>query len=232
MNILAIETSSEACSCALLSAAGIVESYEVAPRRHTQLLLAMIDQVLHESALQLRDVDLFAYGQGPGSFTGVRIAACAVQALALAQQRPVVPISSLAAAALRGASGAPRVIAAFDARLGEVYVGAFSIAADGTVVAVGEEQLAAPGAVALPCAEAWVGVGAGWAAHGGVLRSRMGARLHAVDAQVLPGAAQVAALAAACPQAGVAAASAVPRYLRRDVATPRAGAQAPAMTSC
>lgn len=225
MNILALETSSEACSCALLSDSETVERYEFAPRRHTQLLLAMIEDVLRERAMQLRDMDLFAYGRGPGSFTGVRIAACAVQALALAVRRPVVPISSLAAAALRGACGAPRVIAAFDARLGEVYLGAFSIATDGTVGPVGAEQLARPDAVTLPCSDGWVGVGAGWVAHGDVLSARMGARLHGTHPQVLPGAAQIAALAAACPQAAVAAASALPGYLRRDVATPRAPAK-------
>lgn len=223
MNILAIETSSEACSCALRTASATFERHEIAPRQHTQLLLGMIRDVLRDAALTLREVELFAYGCGPGSFTGVRIAACAVQAMALATQRPVLAISSLAAAAMRGAGDAVRVIAAFDARLGEVYLGAYSIAAHGVAVAVGDEQLATPDAVTLPPGDGWVGVGAGWSAHGDVLTARMGARLHTVLPQVLPGAAQIAALAASCPQAGVPAASALPAYLRRQVATPRVG---------
>lgn len=243
MNILAIETSSDACSCALRIASATFERHEIAPRQHTQLLLAMVEDVLREGALTLREVDLFAYGCGPGSFTGVRIAACAVQAMALAMQRPVLPISSLAAVAMRGAGGGgrekvsggrekedcgredgdeARVIAAFDARLGEVYLGAYAITAQNASL-IGAEQLATPDAVDLPQGDGWIGVGAGWAAHGEVLAARMGVRLQTVLPQVLPGAAQVARLAAVRPQAGVAAASALPGYLRREVATPRTG---------
>lgn len=227
MNILAIETSSDACSCALRVATATFERHEIAPRRHTQLLLAMVEDVLRDGALTLRDVDLFAYGCGPGSFTGVRIAACAVQAMALAMQRPVLPISSLAAAAMRGAADGARVIAAFDARLGEVYLGAYAITAQCAAASVGAEQLATPDAVTLPQGDGWIGVGAGWAVHGDVLAARMGARLHTMLPQVVPGAAQIASLAAACPQAGVAAASAIPGYLRREVATRRVGSRRP-----
>lgn len=225
MNILAIETSSEACSCALYIDSRLIEQHEIAPRRHTQLLLSMVDEVLREGGLALSDLDLFAYGRGPGSFTGVRIAACAVQGLALAVQRPVVPVSSLAAAALRGARGEAQVIAAFDARLGEVYLGAYRISLQGDVTLVGDEQLAGPQEVELPDGEPWTGVGAGWSAHHEVLRGRMGPRLIDVDPQALPGAAQIAMLAATRAQCGVAAAHAIPGYLRRDVATPRRGAK-------
>lgn len=225
MNILAIETSSEACSCALLLVDGsIAQRLEVAPRQHTQLLLPMVDSVLSETGISLSAVDCFAFGRGPGSFTGVRIAASAIQGLALAVDRPVLGISSLAAVALGDNERiTDPVLAVFDARMGEVYLGAFRPDADGLPVAIDEEHLGAPELVALPSTGEWFGAGAGWPVHGEQIARRLGSRLRGVDADRLPCATQIARLAAAPARLGqgTAAEHALPNYLRREVTTPR-----------
>ena len=224
MNILAIETSSDACSCALWRPDGLIERGEEAPRRHTALLLPMVEAVLAQAGLPLSAVDLLAYGCGPGSFTGVRIASSAVQGLALAVDRPVLPVSSLAAAATAGGRPGERVLAAFDARLDEVYLGAFTVGDGGLAEPVADEQLAGPQRVALPGGGPWIGVGRGWAVHGERLRERIGGRLAEIRGEVLPSAGAVARLAAAAdPADALPAAEAAPGYLRRDVATPHGG---------
>jgi tRNA threonylcarbamoyladenosine biosynthesis protein TsaB len=222
VNILSVETSSDACSCALLRDGELIERFVEAPRRHTALLLPMVESVLAEAQLALGAVDLLAYGCGPGSFTGVRIASSTVQGLAMAVDRPVRAVSSLATVAMVGGCPGEAVLAAFDARMGEVYLGTFQIGADGLAVPRGAEQLAAPGSVALPGGGDWVGVGGGWAAHGKTLRGRLGSRLVDTRSDPLPRAGAVARLAAADTTPAGPAAIVTPRYLRRDVATPKA----------
>lgn len=224
MNILAIETSSEACSCALLLADGSLrQRYELAPRQHTQLLLPMVDSLLEEAGLAIGAVDCFAFGRGPGSFTGVRIAASAVQGLALAVDRPVVGVSSLAALAAGSGKVGESVLAVFDARMDEVYLGAFHLDERGLPSPCQDEQLAAAATIRLPDSGHWHGVGAGWPLHGQHLARRLGQRLMSVAANQLPQAEFVARLADGPARAGqgVDAEHAVPNYLRRDVATPR-----------
>jgi len=220
VNILAIEASSEACSCALLLDGVVSERFQIAPRRHTALLLPMVRELLDENAVTLAQLDTVAYGQGPGSFTGVRIAACVAQGLALSADRGVIAVSSLAALAARFGAPGEQVLSALDARMGEVYLGTWCLDADGIPTPLAPEQLGVPSAVELPAAGDWVAVGSGWATQGVVMRQRMAARLVRVQEDVFPGAAQVALLAAAD---GVAQAPelALPGYLRRQVATPR-----------
>ncbi|HVF36033.1 MAG TPA: tRNA (adenosine(37)-N6)-threonylcarbamoyltransferase complex dimerization subunit type 1 TsaB, partial [Candidatus Saccharimonadia bacterium] len=100
MNLLAIETATEACSVALVSGQTIVQRHELAPRRHAELVLPMIEQVLAEAGLARGAIDAIAVGRGPGAFTGVRLAISIAQGLALGLDRPVVPVSTLAALAL------------------------------------------------------------------------------------------------------------------------------------
>lgn len=218
MNILAIEASSDACSCALLVGEILIERHQVAPRAHTDLLLPAVGDVLAEATLQQGDVQRLAYGAGPGSFTGVRIAASVAQGLALASGVPVTPVSSLAALAMRGGRAGEVVAACLDARMGEVYLGMFRLDAQGMPEALGAELLCAPedaGPAALPvdCA-----VGSGWSRYAEVLHGVLGtpARLMA---DLHPGAAEVARLAAVSPVA-LDPTEAGPVYLRREVATP------------
>ena len=226
MSILAIETSSDACSCAAVLADGsLVERHEVVPRRHTAMLLPMVRSLLAEAGLGLSAVDAVAYGAGPGSFTGVRIAASTAQGLALGLDRPLLPVSSLAALALGAADESARVLAVLDARMGEVYLGAYEVSAEGDVTPAGREHLAAPEQVELPPEGKWFGVGPGWASHGHPLAVRLGERLGGFAPNRLPAAREVARLAALrlARGEGRPAATAVPDYLRREVATPRAG---------
>src|SRR5690606_24268749 len=105
MNLLALETSTEFCSVALLHDGAICKREEYAPRRHAELLLTQCEDVLAEAGLSRRDLDAIAVGRGPGAFTGVRLAISAAQGIALALDLPVLPVSSLAALAMDAPAG-------------------------------------------------------------------------------------------------------------------------------
>ena len=222
MKLLAIETATEACSAALYIDGEISECYEIAPRRHAELILSMMEQLLAEAELKPSQLDALAFGRGPGSFTGVRIATGVVQGAAFGAQLPVVPISTLAALAQRHyrMKGAHRILPAFDARMKEIYWAAYEVAADNLVTLVGAEQVATPEQVDLPAGEGWWGVGTGWAAYNEILMQRMGDRLTAVEGDLFCSAQDVARLAVRGYQAGeaVAAELALPVYLRDQVA--------------
>ncbi len=225
MKLLAIETASDACSCALLAGGGCFERYRVAPRQHAQLVLSMVQELLDEARLALADLDALAFGRGPGSFTGLRIAAGVIQGLAYGANLPVIPVSSLQALA-QGAcreSGSGRVLAAFDARMGEVYWGVYEDHGSGLMTASAEDLATAPEAVPLPSGGGWLGAGQGWGAHSRVLSERIGEKLGATEPDRLPRAADVATLARAAHArgAGVSAARALPVYVRNTVARKR-----------
>lgn len=130
----------------------IIERYEVAPRNHTRLLLPQIDSLLKEANLLLSDLDAFAFGCGPGSFTGVRIACSIIQALGFALNKPIVPVStlrSLAQAAHRE-QGISQVFASLSAGLQEIYWGLFAVDAAGIMQAVGKEHIQLSTDIELP----------------------------------------------------------------------------------
>src|SRR6188768_1218772 len=124
MNLLAVETSTELCSVALLRGDELFVEEALAENRHSELLVPMLRRVLERARLAPREMDAFAFGQGPGSFTGIRIACGIVQGLAFGADRPVVAVPSLLALAEQ--TGDSRVIAAVDARMGEAYLAAYS----------------------------------------------------------------------------------------------------------
>lgn len=123
MRLLAVETSSELCSAALAVDGQIQERQEEAPNRHGEVLVPMVSALLAEAGITATQLDALAFGQGPGSFTGIRIGVGVVQGLALGADRPVIPVPSLLAVAAQSGSGAALV--AFDARMGEAYLGAY-----------------------------------------------------------------------------------------------------------
>lgn len=222
MRLLAIDTATEACSAALEIDGAVRERWVEAPREHGERLLAMIDALLAEAGIAAAALDALAFGRGPGAFTGVRIATGAAQGIAYALDLPVLRISTLAALAQGAARahGATRVTAAIDARMGEVYWGAYAPGAGEAMEAVLAEQVAAPDAVAVPPGSGWHGVGTGWAAHGAALAARLGPALAADLGHALPRALDMLPLAHAALAAGeaVTAAEAVPVYLRDRVA--------------
>jgi len=219
MRLLAIETATEACTVALWVDGAVRERFEVAPRRHAELVLPMADALLAEAGIGKRQLDAIAVGRGPGAFTGIRLAIAIAQGLALALDRPVLPVSTLAVLAQGGAGHGLPVLALVDARMGEVYAGAFDIARDGLVVPRGAESVSAPQDV-VPSAARFVGVGTGFGAHAGVLEARFGSALAQVAPDALPRAADLARLAARDLAAGlgVDALDAQPVYLRDKVA--------------
>jgi tRNA threonylcarbamoyladenosine biosynthesis protein TsaB len=130
LKILALDTTSAACSVALLCGSEVREHFVRAERDHTRRLLPMVEQILAEAGLTLNQVDALAVSRGPGSFTGLRIAISCVQGLAFAADKPVLPVSSLAALAAGAVRAHPEwlgfpVIAALDARMQEVYWGIY-----------------------------------------------------------------------------------------------------------
>ena len=227
MNILAIETATDACSCALEHSGTVVARHVVEPRRHTELLLPMIDTVLEEAGTGLDALDAIAFGRGPGSFTGLRIACSVAQGLGFGLQRPLVAVSTLqvVAAGMHRSKETPRVLVALDARMGEVYWGGFEW--DGvTMVPVFEESVVSPHAVPVPATGTWAAAGSGWAAHRGALDERVADGLgylpDPVDEARLPNALDMLAPAKLALESGldVAPEDASPVYLRRRVARP------------
>lgn len=221
MRILALETATEACSAALYLDGEALERFEVAPRRHTQLVLPMVEELLAEAGLALGALDALAFGRGPGAFTCVRIAAGVVQGLALGADLQVVPVSTLAALALEVfyGSDAEYALVALDARMGEVYWGVYQKYFRPLI----PESLSGPERVIVPAKVRGIGIGSGWGAYGEVLRLRVGEdRLLEIWPQRLPRASAVARLAAERFAKGEAVApeEALPVYLRDRVANP------------
>lgn len=226
MKILAIDTSTEACSAALLLEGEVRERYQVAPREHAALILAMVESLLADAGLALGQLDGLAFGRGPGAFTGVRIGTGVVQGLAFGADLPVVPVSSLAAMA-QGAyreKGAERVLAAIDARIQEVYWGAYRIGAAGLMELEGSERVCKPTDVPVPAETGWFGTGTGWGTYADELTSRVWAAVTGFEAERFPHAADIAVLAAEGFRRGLAvrAEEAQPVYLRDEVAWKKA----------
>lgn len=217
MRILALDTSTEYCSVALWRDGAVVERGELAGQKHSELLIAMIDMLLADAGVTIKQLDGIAFGKGPGSFTGVRIACGAAQGLALGADVPVAGVCTLEA--LAEAGGKARVIAALDARMAEIYHAAYEKRGDAWVT-VSEPCLCKPEAApAVPGAD-WFGAGSGFAAHRAALAERYRAALSGADGAAVPRAAAIAALGAAqiALGRGVDAAEALPLYLRDKVA--------------
>jgi len=218
MKLLAFETATEACSVALYLDGEIIERHEVAPRLHAEYALPWAEALLAEAGIKRSQLDLIAISRGPGAFTGVRLAIAIAQGIALALDKPVVAVSTLQVIAAQSTEN--RILSAIDARMGEVYVGAFERHGD-ELVAVSTEIVCAPQAVTLPDdAGGWHAVGTGFGAVEGALASHLGNQLASIDASVLPHAADVARLAVAAYARGEAVAPEriEPAYVRNNVA--------------
>lgn len=227
MKILAIDTSTEACSAAIFTDGNIAERYQIAPREHSKLILPMMEELLADVGLTLKQLDALAFGRGPGSFTGVRIAASVIQGVAFGADLPVVPVSSLAALAqgVYREHKVEQVLTAFDARMQEVYWGAYKLGSECLMELQGKEQVILPQSVPIPASgpgeeKAWSGAGSGWETYHDVMSERLQGQLSDWKGNVFPHAQDILPLAVAGSQDGqaVAAEMAIPVYLRDKVA--------------
>ncbi len=225
--LLALETSSATGSVALAVGGELRERTIPTPREQTELVLPFVAELLAEAQLQLGDLDALVFGRGPGSFTGLRIAAALAQGFAMAAGRPLVAVSSLAALAARARRehGVGRVVTCVDARMGEVYWAAYALdAATGLMRLEGEERLASPAALAAEAADAaeaggWYAAGSGWERYAEAL-GPIAAGAAGVDAGLVPAARDLLPQAEAELAAGrvLAPEQALPVYLRSESA--------------
>jgi len=224
LKILSLDTSTEACSAAILQNDEVQQEFIISPREHTKLILPMVERLLAEAGLQLHQLDSIAFGRGPGSFTGLRIGAGIVQGLAYGAGLPVIPISTLKSLAygywlenLQHTSSDELILTALDARMNEVYWAGYKTTVLG-VVEVLNEQVVAPENIVLPkelgqtrC----IGMGSGWLAY----ETLPHGILSVCDNDVHPEAQYIALLGKEALLAGetVSAEQAMPVYLRNEV---------------
>lgn len=218
MQILALDTSLDACSVALLQDEKITEKHQIAPKKQTQLILPLLEQLLQENNLKLEQLDALAFCHGPASFTGIRIAAGIIQGLALATNLPVITLSSMQAMA-QGAYrqfGAEKVLACLDARMQEVYWGVYQLGAHNLMTAVIPDTLCPPQQIIIPESENWLGIGHGWSVYPEILQHACGKNLFQIEANFNPHAQDIALLAKYYYEQGKAVAKeqALPLYLR------------------
>jgi tRNA threonylcarbamoyladenosine biosynthesis protein TsaB len=217
LKILALETSTELCSAALWSDGAVDAREAIAGQRHSELLLPMVEGLLAGHGLKVTGLDGVAFGAGPGSFTGLRIACGAAQGIAFGGGLPVVGVATLLALAER--SGAARALCCLDARMGEIYHAAYE-RQDDEWLTVHPPALCRPDAAPALEGSGWTGCGSGFAAHAALLGQRYASQLDSVRPELAPHAREIAVLAA-CEFArgkGVAPELAAPLYLRDKVA--------------
>lgn len=218
-NIVALDTSTEACSVALLCNGESLYRYRVEPRVHAKVLLPMLSELLADAGISTKQIDGVAFGRGPGAFTGVRIGTAAAQAIALGGDLPVAPVSTLASIAHRThrEHGKDKIAVAIDARMGEVYWGAYQMGSVSPNL-IGEERVCLPAQID-KLGQTWCAAGTGWQTYESVLTESSGAQVvlevdpfpHALDILMI-GSEQLAS------GAGVTAENALPVYLRDNVA--------------
>jgi tRNA threonylcarbamoyladenosine biosynthesis protein TsaB len=226
MKILALDTATDASSAALYKDGELFTDYQLAPREHTKLILKQLDHVLKQGNINLQDVDGIAFGRGPGAFTGLRIAAGVAQGIALAANKPVIPVSSLAAIALQTMqeNNTDEVCVALDARMEEVYWGHYKKQreqADLNAELQNEEIVIKPDMLSttLTSPDSTYGAGSGWDVYNDTLSQKTGISAPHIISNIYPSAAYIAKLAAqTSPATWQDPSQAQPVYLRNKVA--------------
>jgi tRNA threonylcarbamoyladenosine biosynthesis protein TsaB len=219
MNLLAIETATETCSVALSVNGEVLERYQHAPRQHAELLLPWVGQLLAEAGLGYTSIDAIAFSRGPGSFTSLRIGIGVVQGLAWASDRPVIPVSSLAATAQAVVGdGVGVALVALDARMNEVFTGLFEVNENGIMIPLSAEAVCPPEDVRVPLACKPFGIGNGFNRYAAL--NALSAQLGGIRCEVWPRASAVLQLAQAWLKTNepLPAEQAQPVYLRDNVA--------------
>jgi tRNA threonylcarbamoyladenosine biosynthesis protein TsaB len=218
VKLLGIETATEACSAAVLVDDEVVERFEIAPRKHNELILPMCEAVLADAGISLKQLDGIAFGCGPGAFTGIRIAASVTQGIALAHDLPVASISTLANLAYQAeVNDGELIIPAIDARMDEVYWGLYKKTAE-SVELVEEEKVQLPNQVIVEDKISY-GLGTGWGTYNQVLQQQLSINSDNIISDALPHAKVTVQLAKLkyLNKKMVDAANALPVYLRNQV---------------
>lgn len=225
MKILALDTSTEVCSVALQVGDEVLTHFDDSGRKNTDIILPMIDELMAQAELKPQQLDGLSFARGPGSFTGVRVATGIAQGIAYAADLPVAPISTLAmlAYAAHMPTQQSQIYAINDARMGEVYAGAYEIRADGEVIPTVAERVCKPADIAYPhSSDDLIGliVGTGWAAYADELKTGLSSEQWQVDETIKPDAQYLLPMAQRIfnARAGVSAEKALPVYLRDNVA--------------
>jgi tRNA threonylcarbamoyladenosine biosynthesis protein TsaB len=228
MRLLALDTTTEACSVALLNGEAVAERHSVEPRAHTRILLPMIRQLLGEAGLGPGELDAVVLGNGPGSFIGMRISASVAQGLCFAAGLPLVPVSSLAAVAaeLMERDGIKKVAVAQDARMGEVYFATYRRDDRGLPAALNAEAIVPVGRPGILQGTGWIAAGGGWKRYP-QLADGCATAISNFSALEHPRARFLLGIGAAAIADGqsIDAEQLQPAYLRVKVAEPMAGAQ-------
>jgi len=225
MKILSVEASTESCSAAFCTDDNILVRHQIVPREHSKLLLTMVDELLKEAGIGIQEVDAFAYGMGPGSFTGLRIAASIVQGLAFGSDKVVVPVSTLRALAQAAwrRFGYSQVFAALDARMQEIYFGFYKLDDSNIMQNVDVDRLTTPdcftGLSADLMAKSWHGVGSGMVTYREILKKSLSC-VNMQELLLYPSALEIAILASEIytVNGGQPATTAIPIYLRNKIA--------------
>ncbi len=220
LHVLALDTSTEACTVALQHASGLEEIFRIIPRDHNRQILPMLQEILTRAELQFQELDLFVVGRGPGSFTGLRIATGVVQGLAFGLGKPVVPVSTLVCLAQGQfrTGGQLQIMVALQARRDEIYWGCFEIVA-GLATAVGDENVLDCRDLKLPKEGNWFGVGNGWK-HKALIEQAIGIEVEGIELNAYPVGRDLITLGVRDHLQGrsVAAEAVRPVYLREKVA--------------
>lgn len=221
MRLLSLDTATEACSTALWIDGAVRARFEIAGRTHTQVLLPMVHGLMAEAGVGFSQLDGLVCGVGPGSFAGVRIAVGFAKGLAMALDLPVLPATSLETLAQQAIGrGGRQVIVAIDARMSEIYFGAFVADKLGIATLQAPARVMPPGQLVFDRLGDWAGVGTGWGTYEKILRAGIAAKVSDVDGAALPRAEDAFARAVPAFLAGrVASADELsPVYLRDKVA--------------
>ena len=221
MKLLAVETSTEACSAALHVDGEVLEKFEIAPREHTKLILPMIDSLMAEADLKPQQLDALAFSRGPGSFTGVRISTGVIQGIAFGADLPVVPVSTLAALAQHYFINSENdcVFTAMDARMSEIFWAVYQKNDQGYAQLIGKEAVTPAENIIYPDMKG-VGIGSAWAVYQQALCDALGSLLLSFESEHLPRASAIADLGVIGfnSNQAVSVEQAMPVYLRDKVA--------------
>ncbi len=216
-NILAFDTSTAMCTVALMVRGEIFSCEEILEQRHAERILPMIEDLLAQAKISLSDLDAIAFGCGPGSFIGVRIATGVVQSLAFAQDLPVIPVSSLQALAQNAfkKTGAKKIAAGWDARMEAIYWGLFE-ERNGFMESIKPEALSKPEDIQI--SSDFIAVGNAWFAY----QNKLSKEFHPLklEEELYPNAISILEIALEKFSQGLSVSplQAEPVYLRDDVA--------------